>query len=252
MIKHVLTTCICLMLAGYATQTPAGEINPEGIVLLGESAGGKWALDGNSYPIQWFAATNVNYAELRTNCWPQYRMHLDLSIDGGATWIRRLGYGLQTPRSSLGGEMTWSPAADYDLLTTNAVLRLVTLKDQPFAGPQTGRPYDIDPTNGIRSRTFCIAGAHIDSPMGSDILCNDTGTEVIFRQVGAGDVVTLHWVTPTANGYLGTYSNIVGGVNTIAFWIPPDVPAAPQMKFCIRGVQHASIIGYSQAFEMTQ
>jgi len=252
MIKHVLTTCICLMLAGYATQAPAGEINPEGVVLLGESAGGKWAQDGNSYTIQWIAATNVNYEVLRTNYWPQYRMHLDLSIDGGATWIRRLGYGLQTPRRSFGGEMTWSPPSDYDLLTTNAVLRFVNLKEQAFAGPQTGQPYDIDPTNGIRSKLFAIAGATIDSPIATDILCNDSQTEVIFRQVGAGDVVTLHWVTPTTNGFLGTYSNIVNGVNSIDFWIPTNVPAASQMKFCIRGVQYPSIIGFSQAFEMTQ
>ena len=250
--KHLLKLCLCLMLAGAATQSPAGEINPDGVVLLGESAGGKWAQDGNLYTIAWFAVTNGNYSAMMTNYWPQHRMHLDLSIDGGATWIRRLGYGLQTPRSSFGGEMTWSPPSDYDLLTTNAVLRLVTLKDQPFAGPQTGQPYDVDPTNGIRCKPFAIVGATIDSPIATDILCNDSQTEVIFRQAGAGDVVTLHWVTPTATGYLGTYSNIVDGVNTIAFWIPTNVPAAPQMKFCVRGVQHASIIGYSQAFEMTQ
>lgn len=233
----------------------------QGVVLLGSTAREKRADDGNTYTIDWYSVTNSNSdatddplvieanADLATNVWPKYRMHLDLSVDGGATWPRRIGYGVQTPKGSISGDFVWSPPDDYSLLTTNARLRLVSLDGAPVRGLNTGAPYDVG-TNGVRSALFPIVGAVIDAPATGATLYPDTPCEITFRQVGAGESVNLYWVTPTTNGLLQTFTNVVNGSNTRSIWLPVDLPVADQMMFCVRGVAHPVVIGYSGVFEV--
>lgn len=240
----------------------AQELQPyQSVVLIGETAGQKQAADGNTYTIEWRATTNSNSnaiddpaviaanADLATNTWPKFRMHMDLSVDGGATWAQRIGYGLQTPKGGIGSEFVWSPPEDYSLLTTNAMLRLVWLDGTPFRGYNNGASYDVG-TNGVRSGIFAIVGAVVDAPATGATMYPDTPTTVTFRQVGAGESVNLYWVTPTTNGLIQTFTNVVNGLNTRDIWLPADLPVAAQMRFCVRGVQHPVVVGYSGIFEV--
>lgn len=227
--------------------TASGDyINEQGAVLIGDSARGKQAADGNTYTLRWFAAHSV--PELATNIWPVFRMHMDLSIDGGSNWIRRIGYGLQTPKGQVDGEFVWSPPNDYRLLTINAVLRLVDLDGRPFRG-DTSLP-STPGTNGVWSPTFAILGSVVDAPAAGATLYPDTPINIIWRQVGGGDNANLYWVTPSTNGFLATFDNVVNGTNNRAIWLPVDLPVAEQMRFCIRGVEYPSIIGYSGTFQV--
>lgn len=240
----------------------AQELQPlQKVVLIGETAEQKRVADGNTYSIDWFAMTNSNSnatndpmviaanAELVTNRWPKFRMHMDLSLDGGVTWPHRIGYGLQTPRGGIGNEFSWSPPDNYSLLTTNAMLRLVGLDDQPFRGYYNGASYDVG-TNGIQSGMFAIIGAVIDSPVGGDTLYPDTPASITFRQVGAGDSVNLYWVTPSTNGFIQTLTNVINGTNTREIMLPADLPIAEQMRFCVRSIPHPVVVGYSPIFSV--
>lgn len=237
--------------------------NAADVVLIGSSAIGKTLEDGNTYTITWMAQTNVNSdlvdnpavilanGILATNTWPKYRMHMDLSIDGGRTWVRRIGYGIQTPKGSTGSEFSWSPPEDYSLLTTNAKLRLVDLDGKPFTGPTNGLPCDIG-TNGIRSPIFSIVGAVIDAPAAGATLFVNAPATVTWRQVGGGSRADLYAVTPTAQSYLTTFSNVVNGLNSRAIFLAESFPPAAEMRFAIRGVEYPVIVGYSGTFEVMQ
>lgn len=239
----------------------ASTISTQGLVLIGSSATEKLAVDGNTYTISWFAITNCNDTDteraeaiaanliLATNVWPKFRQHMDLSVDGGSTWVRRIGYGLQTPRGATGSEFTWSPPDDYSLLTTRAVLRLVDLDGRVFQGPTNGVPYDV-PTGGIRSATFAIAGAVIDAPAEGATLYPDTPATITWRQIGGGDQADLYWLTPTTNSFMLTFSNVVNGLNSREIIVPADLPIVAEMRFCIRGVEYPAILGYSGTFDV--
>lgn len=271
---------IALMLIGGCVTTPliperyhlgvpearAGDVDATSVVLIGSSAANKAAEDGNTYTIEWFAMTNSNSdaledpiviaanADLATNRWPKFRMHMDLSLDGGQTWPRRIGYGLQTPKGGIGSEFVWSPPNDYSLLTTNAVLRLVDLDGNPFRGNNPGATYDVG-TNGVRSGKFFIAGAVIDEPAAGSTLYPDTPITVTWRQVGGGSTARILWLTPDSMGddaahLLATVSNVVNGVNTVSINLPADLPVAPLMRLCVHAVRYPVIIGYSGDLEV--
>ena len=274
---------LCLMLAigGCVSTSPlipsryqlgipsaSADINPKSVVLIGSSAAEKAQEDGNAYTITWLAMTNSNSnasdspdviaanADLATNTWPKSRVHLEMSIDGGQTWPHRIGYGVQTPRGSLGSEFMWSPPNDYALLTTNAQLRMVDLDGNIFRGPVRGFPYDVGP-GGLKSDLFAIAGATIDSPQADAILYTDTPESITWRQVGGGTEADLYWLTPDSMGADATHlvavlSNVVDGVNVHSFQMPSNIPPGLSVRFCVRGKQYPSIIGYSATFEVSQ
>jgi hypothetical protein len=248
----------------YQLGTPvacADEINPKTVVMIGYSAKHKRAADGNTYLVQWRAVTNSNSnvtndpvviaanADLATNAWPKFRMHMDLSVDGGASWSRRIGYGLQTPKSGISSEFVWSPPDDYSLLTTNAKLRIVDLDGRIIRGMTNGAPYDVT-TNGVQSAEFAIVGAVVDVPAAGATLYPDTPQTVTWRQVGGGNQADLYWLTPSTNGLIATFSNVVNGLNTRSVQLPVDLPVVAAMRLCIRGVQFPSIIGYSGDLEV--
>lgn len=272
---------LTLALAGCVTQSPIipsryqigiqsarAAVDQKSVVLIGDSAESKSLKDGNSYVISWMSTTNVTStatndplviaakADLATNTWPSYRIHLDLSVDGGLTWTSRIGYGLQTPGGAFASEFTWSPPNDYSLLTTQAVLRAVNLDGSPFTGVRHGRPWDINPTNGLRSSAFAIVGSVIDLPAAGAVIYPDTPGQLQWRQVGGGPTAIMYWLTPTSSGIddghiVTTLSNIVDGVNSLSLQWPANLPAAAQMKFCIRSVTRPVIIGYSGVFTVS-
>ena len=132
----------------------------------------KMAADGNVYHFPYLAMTNTNStatndptvqaynAVLANNTWPYKRMHLDLSLDGGVTWRKRIGYGIQPGGPN--GDFVWSPPEDYSLLTTNACVRLRTMAETaPYVHVGDGLPFDNPTNDPMVSPIFVIAGATI-------------------------------------------------------------------------------------------
>lgn len=238
------------------------DISSNGIVLIGSSAAQKRAYDGNVYTIRWDAVTNCNSddtnnaaviaanAILASNVWPSYRQHIRLSVDGGITWPYRIGYGVPTPKQSLGSEWEWSPPDDYAMLTTNARLRLFDLDGVGVNGPQNGLPCDI--TNGITSAEFAICGAKVDLPAEGVTIFNNAPLSIRWRQVGGGSHADLYALTPDSQSLIATFSNVINGVNTREIYLSPEFPTAPEMRFAIRGVEYPVIVGYSGTFEVMQ
>lgn len=220
---------------------------------------GKAAEDGNSYTIEFYAVTNTYSglaenaaydADLATNRWPARRCHIDLSIDGGSNWIRRIAYGAQVDAARVHGQFTWSPPEDYSLLTSNAVLRAVLLDAGHWPTRTPAMPYDLAPGAVPRSPPFSIVGCTIDHPAGG-ILWQGSQVQLTWRQLGGGSVYNLYWLTPDSAGidfahWITTISNVVTGANSK--YISLNAPVAAQVKLALVSVSEPSIIGYSQAF----
>lgn len=220
---------------------------------------GKAAEDGNSYTIQFFAVTNTGSglpensaydADLATNRWPARRVHIDLSIDGGSNWIRRIAYGAQADESRIGGQFTWSPPEDYSLLTSNAVLRAVFLDARPWPSRSPAMPYDLAPGAYPKSDRFSIVGCVIDYPA-AGVLWQGTQVQITWRQLGGGSVYNLYWLTPDSAGidfahWITTISNVVTGANSK--YVSLNVPVSDQVKLALVSLEEPSIIGYSQPF----
>lgn len=217
----------------------------------------------NSYTISFIASTNIaenlrddpdwatTYWDIHTNTWPWYRNNIDLSLDGGQTWTRRIGSGI--PRDSLrhGGEFVWSPPMDYTLMTTNAKIRITDLDGNPYAGRSPPRPYDPPAGQFIQSPIFEIVGATITAPAGGSIQWRGQQTDVTWVALGTGPVCDLYWLTPTSVGadmthWITTISNCVDGVNTKR--ISLNVPVADALKLVLIPQADPLIHGYSGSF----
>jgi hypothetical protein len=217
---------------------------------------GKKAEDGNSYVIKLLAATNpcadeAISADLATNQLPARRCHIDLSIDGGSNWIRRIGYGVQADAARVTAEFTWSPPEDYSLLTTNAMLRAVSLDGGPWPARVPARVYDIPEGQYPVSFVFPIVGATITNPVAGAIMWQGNAATINWIQSGGGAVWDLYWLTPDSAGidvshWLTTISNAVEGANSKI--ISLNVPVAEQARLAIVSSLHPSIIGYSPVF----
>lgn len=227
---------------------------PKGTIWLRHD--GKQAEDGNCYSIILFAVTNpcadeAMSADLATNRLPVGRFHIDLSIDGGSNWTRRIGYGVQADTNMVAVELVWSPPEDYSLMTTNARLRAVTLDNGPFPHRTPQMPYDLPAGRYPISSPFAIVGATIDTPAAGTILWQGNSASLTWRQCGGGAVWDLYWLTPTSAGidvshWLTTVSNVVEGANSKI--VSLNVPVAEHMKLAIVSQAHPSIIGYSGIF----
>jgi hypothetical protein len=214
--------------------------------------------DGNTYRIDYIAMTNTNSdvldspivqaanADLATNRWPIKRMHMDLSIDGGQTWIRRIGYGV-APGGPF-GELVWSPPEDYSLLTTNAMLRLTTLDGDSFGHRGDGTPYDVAEGAYITSPPFKIVGATITAPEEGAILYSGFPVDLTWSQAGCGGTMTLMWISEetyanASNQVIATFTNCVDGINTRSITI--NVAQHVDAKFVLQSSSDPAIIGYS-------
>jgi hypothetical protein len=190
------------------------------------------------------------YLDIATNRWPARRTHVDLSLDGGATWPHRIGYGVQFDAARIEANLVWSPPDDYSLMTTNARLRAVPLDGSPWPQRTPPAPYDIPPGSYPMSGRFSIVGAVIDEPAGG-ILWRGNSATLRWRQLGGGTVYDLYWLTPDSAAidmvhWVTSISNVVDGVNTKV--ISLNVPAAPQVRLALVSASDQWIIGYSQTF----
>jgi len=260
---------VLMIVGGCATPTPPvipsryhitiQEVRADNVVYLRNDLS-----TGNSYSIEFYCSTNADpgmtnlspyyadmYQDLRTNSWPYKRNHIDLSLDGGQTWPRRIGYGVPCNKTGYGGEFIWSPPEDYTLLTTNAMLRITNLDGDKWPVRTPSWPYDIPSNSYCKSFGFIIVGAYITAPAGGSIQWRGEGTEITWRQLGAGPVMDLYWLTPgTAKAdlshWITTISNCVEGVNSKV--VSLNVPEAEAVKLVLISKSDPRLHGYSQAF----
>jgi len=217
--------------------------------------------DGNTYTIQWMPVTNTNShvpgnayidADLSSNRWPVSRFHLDLAVDG-SNYTRRIGYGVQTSKDGMYGEMVWSPPLDYSLLSETARIRAVGLDGQAFHWTRTNFPTDFQAGQFITSAEFTIAGIDCLVPDGTDLTYHNAPLQIVWRQAGAGSVVNVYWITPTtvsqwAQHPLVTLSNCVCGTNTVI--VNNTIPTAASVELVFISKSDPNIIGYSQTFDV--
>jgi len=205
----------------------------------------KFKRDGNCYSIRFFVMTNDNcnsplgedplhdsYHEyLRTNYWPSFRNHMDLSIDGGSNFIRRIGYGIQRDATKYGGEFIWSPPRARSILTEQAVLRMTDLDGRPFDNGDTNMPFNLRPGEYVKSYPFAIRGGYIVYPVTGSILYNGVDFTLKFFETGGGPVWDMGWLTQADPNFhlMNTFSNVVGGVtNTLVTTC--TIPLAPEVR----------------------
>lgn len=265
--RSIIWAACALLFAGCSTDSgPNGKRFVLGVPTAGAQDkvylrhDAKMAHDGNTYSIRWGAMTNTNSsiphplydAELATNRWPVKRNHIDLSLDGGATWVRRIGFGVQIDKDRLNGEMMWSPPEDYTLLSTNARLRIVTLDGEMF-GTGTNYPFDIPPGRYIQSDQFTIAGIGVLYPDAESVWYSGSPNVLQWSQAGAGSDISAYWVTPgTVSAYtnhlIGRWTNCVEGFNQQDATI--TAPPSPEVRIVLRSMQDMAIIGYSPVFTL--
>ena len=213
----------------------------------------------SSYTISVCAMTNNThldpsspyYADIATNRWPSKRFHIDLSLDGGSNWTRRIGYGVQFDAAQVNCDFIWSPPIDYTMLTTNAVIRATNLDGGPWPARTPARPYDLPEGKYPMTYPFPIVGAVIDSPAADSIQFRGEGTTINWRQVGGGTVYDLYWLTPDSAGadfshWITTISNVVHGANTKI--VSLNTIAAPAVRLAIISQSDPNVIGYSGIF----
>lgn len=261
-------TVILLMIGGCATPTPPvipqryqitiQEVRADNVYLRNDSS------PGNAYSIEFFCSTNADpdmtnispyyadmYVDIATNDWPYKRNHIDLSLDGGQTWPRRIGYGIPRDRTGYGGVFIWSPPEDYNLLTTNAMLRVTNLDGDRWTYRTPSWPYDLPSNTWCTSFGFAILGAYITEPAGGSIQWQGEGTVITWCQLGGGPVMDLYWLTPDSatsdiSHWITTISNCVEGINSKV--ISLNVPEADAVKLVLISQSDPRLHGYSQPF----
>lgn len=266
MIRRAVIVSLCLLVAGCVSPPPhwpprwqigtpvaCGEAALGTVYLQHES---KQAEDGNTYTIQFMAITNTisvdpdspYAADIAANRWPVKRSHVDLSLDGGQTWPRRIGYGIPVDSGRVAGEFVWSPPLDWSLLSTNAMLRATDLDGNYFPARTNPTPYDIPAGQYVKSAPFTIAGIHVLEPVAGQITWASTPATVRWRSAGAGTTMRVYWLTPStvtnwANQCLGTYTNadLVEQTNSIAM----PAQTAPEVRLLLVGTNDINLHGYS-------
>ncbi|MEI6165920.1 MAG: hypothetical protein WCS52_01880 [bacterium] len=261
---------VMMLVFGGCATTPPPSIIPARFQIGVPQANGENAViirgddpNGNVYTVPIFAITNTAcmdtnspvgmaaYNDISTNKWPSKRFHLELSLDGGSNWNRRIGYGVQFDEARIHCDFQWSPPQDYNLMTTNAMIRATTLDGGTWPARSPRRPYDLPDGEYPHTDIFTIGGAVMTAPAGGSIQWQGNGTVITWRQLGAGPVMNLYWMTPDSSGvdmthWITTISNCVDGVNSKT--ISLNVPEADAMRLVLISVYDQRIHGYSAVF----
>ncbi len=222
-------------------------------------------LRDNVYSVKFSAITNTIYinpdspyaADIATNRWPVKRSHMDLSVDGGNTWVRRIGYGVPVDPDRIEGELIWAPPPDPELMSTNAIIRMTTLDGLPFPSRSPAMPYDIPAGHYVQTTPFIIAGIHVLAPQDGAIAWASTPLPVSWRASGAGDTIKIYLLTPTmqmseqamTNHLIYTATNCQDMVEQTRTITMPAI-SAPQVRLMFVPTSDPYLRGYSATFSV--
>lgn len=222
--SYVLIACCIFCSCQTETKQPG---KPYDIKVTPKLVLGASSFAGNIYAITGYAATNYVGGETNRS-WPK-RVHIELSLDGGSNYTRRIAYGVPSEGRWVNYEYSL-PWWDRTILTENAKLRMINLE-----GEELGTSFP-----------FVIAGIGIISPAEGEILTPGTFIDLSWYQYGAGTEVQMGYITPTNETWAPfmTWSNCVSGNNTVS-WQVALPSGLYQIKLVLRSVLHPSNIGYS-------
>lgn len=221
----------CLAFAGCAKLIPDRflvSFRPGPPMLIGTSGD---TFTGYEYEIRGIAATNNPV--YTTNRIPVRRIHVDLSIDGGSNYVRRIAYGIPVNSDRQSFDYTYSlPPNDRTMLTERARLRFTDMEGNFFG----------------RSAIYTIAGIYGVYPDTGDTLAGGSNYEVEWFQSGGRPETEIGYITPdnVVPVPLITASNAVFGHNAILLQLA--IPPLAQVKLVFRSVSDPNIIGYSGIF----
>lgn len=196
-------------------------------------AGTEDTFTGYEYEIEGIAATNSPV--LATNRIPVRRVHVDLSLDGGSNYSRRIAYGIPVNADRLSFDYTYSlDWTDRTLLTERARLRFTDMEGNFFG----------------QSAVYTIAGIYGIFPAAGDTLVGGSNYEIEWFQSGGRPETEISYITPdnVIPTPLATMSNAVFGHNAMLMQLA--IPALPEVKLVFRSVSDPNIIGYSGIFEV--
>ena len=217
----------CLFASCHTTSGKKPSVWPYQVKVAPKPLLGTSSFQGNVYTITGYAAgiTNGLPADL---VWPK-RVHIDLSVDGGSNYTRRIGYGVPSDGNYVNYEYSL-PWWDRSLLTENAKLRMTNLE-----GTKLGESF-----------AFTIAGFWVTVPADGDVLVPGTFVDLAWIQAGCGSEIEMGYITPENETWspFVTFSNCVAGANSIS-WQVALPGGLTEAKLVLRSVSHPAIIGYS-------
>lgn len=182
------------------------------------------AYTSNVYRIQGYA--NTNHETVISNSWPK-RVHINLSLDGGVTFPRRIAYGLPTDNNR--HEIVYDyalPWWDTSLLTTAAVVQVTDL-----AGVEL-----------CQSDSYYICGLFVTAPAAGSTLVNGTLTDVEWMQYGGTPVVNLGYITQGGEfTVIQAISNAVDGANSYTWTVA--LPVTNAIKLAVQSASDPYVWG---------
>lgn len=163
-------------------------------------------------------SASTNHPTLVNNRWPK-RVNINLSIDGGLTFARNLGYGIPTENDRLDLDYDYSLPFDVNLITSSAVIQITDLENKEYC----------------RSKNFVIAGLQILSPKAGDTLINGLPIEIEWRQFGyPGEKFNLGYITREGTfTVLDEIDGVVDGTNSFT-WFAHGLPSTNAVKLGIQ------------------
>jgi hypothetical protein len=191
----------------------------------------EYGIEERICPISAIAMTNGTIGI--SNKWP-VRVHIDLSLDNGTNYTRRIAYGIPSTEARRYVNYEWSmPWWDLDLITESARIRISDMENVKLA--ESWRP-------------FQIKGIKVIAPTTGETLVNGTTYDIVWKQAGNREYVTIGYITPDdVPVSLVTISNVLNGVNTYT-WNVSGLPATNQLKITLQSAVDSltnSLVGYS-------
>lgn len=134
-------------------------------------------------PLDYVMTNNITfrrpYRVVLSNDAPVQRVNLDLSLDSGATWYKRIAHGLPAPWGET--TYTWSMRCTPDMWTEHARVGVRTLWSSTTNAIvlHEGDQSDAD---------FCIPGVRILAPTNGGTVLQPSYTEITWHEAGAATV----------------------------------------------------------------
>jgi hypothetical protein len=193
------------------------------------------AFAGNEYTIIVAAVTNrPDWPECDEYGEIPRRVHIELSLDGGETFPRKIAYGVPVITNTI--QYTYSlPWWDSSLITESAIIRVTDLEGEGL---------------GRSSSQFTIAGVFWTTPAALSTLTHGSYVDLSWTQAGVGPSAELGYITPSS-GFtsVATFSNLVAGANSLSWQVSGLPYPEEQIRLVLRSVSDPLVWGASAILE---